>query len=256
MIALVTGASSGIGRDIAIELAKRKYDIIAVARNEKALNDLKSDVEKEYNINVDVSPMDLVDRDGCVQLHKEVKEKYGCVDVLVNDAGFGACGDFTETDLDKELGMIDTNIVALHILTKLFLKDMVEENKGHIMNVASIAGFMPGPLMATYYSTKAYVVRLTQSIRQELFMKHSKVKICALCPGPVNTNFNKVADVKFNLVEANSKQVARYAVRKMFANKILIFPSLTMWLGRLLFKIMPDQISAFFCYFAQKRKII
>ena len=143
MIALVTGASSGIGRDIAIELAKRKYDIIAVARNEKALNDLKSDVEKEYNINVDVSPMDLVDRDGCVQLHKEVKEKYGCVDVLVNDAGFGACGDFTETDLDKELGMIDTNIVALHILTKLFLKDMVEENKGHIMNVASIAGFMP-----------------------------------------------------------------------------------------------------------------
>lgn len=256
MIALVTGASSGIGRDIAIELAKRKYDIIAVARNEKALNDLKSDVEKEYNINVDVRPMDLVDRDGCVQLHKEVKEKYGCVDVLVNDAGFGACGDFTETDLDKELGMIDTNIVALHILTKLFLKDMVEENKGNIMNVASIAGFMPGPLMATYYSTKAYVVRLTQSIRQELFMKHSKVKICALCPGPVNTNFNKVADVKFNLVEANSKQVARYAVRKMFSNKILIFPSLTMWLGRMLFKIMPDQLSAFFCYFAQKRKII
>ena len=123
------------------------------------------------------------------------------------------------------------------------------------MNVASIAGFMPGPLMATYYSTKAYVVRITQSIRQELFMKHSKVKISALCPGPVNTNFNKVADVKFNLAEANSRQVAKYAVRKMFANKILIFPSLTMWLGRLLFKIMPDQLSAFFCYFAQKRKI-
>ena len=159
------------------------------------------------------------------------------------------------TDLNKEIGMIDTNIVALHILTKLFLQDMVEVNRGHIMNVASIAGFMPGPLMATYYSTKAYVVRLTQSIRQELFMKHSKVKISALCPGPVNTNFNKDADVKLNLAEANSKQVAKYAVRKMFANKILIFPSLTMWLGRLLFKIMPDQLSAFFCYFAQKRKI-
>ena len=175
--------------------------------------------------------------------------------MLINDAGFGTCGEFTKTDLNKEIGMIDTNIVALHILTKLFLQDMVEVNRGHIMNVASIAGFMPGPLMATYYSTKAYVVRLTQSIRQELFMKHSKVKISALCPGPVNTNFNKVSDVKFNLAEANSKQVARYAVRKMFANKILIFPSLTMWLGRLLFKIMPDQLSAFFCYFAQKRKI-
>ena len=158
-------------------------------------------------------------------------------------------------DLQKELDLIKINIVAVHILTKLFLQDMVEVNRGHIMNVASIAGFMPGPLMATYYSTKAYVVRLTQSIRQELFMKHSKVKISALCPGPVNTNFNKVADVKFNLAEANSKQVAKYAVRKMSTNKILIFPSLTMWLGRLLFKIMPDQLSAFFCYFAQKRKI-
>ena len=243
MVALVTGASSGIGRDIAIELAKRKYDIIAIARNEEALIKQKEEVEKTYNVNVEV------------KLHEDVKAKYGAIDVLINDAGFGTCGEFTKTDLNKEIGMIDTNIVALHILTKLFLQDMVEVNRGHIMNVASIAGFMPGPLMATYYSTKAYVVRLTQSIRQELFMKHSKVKISALCPGPVNTNFNKVADVKFNLAEANSKQVAKYAVRKMFANKILIFPSLTMWLGRLLFKIMPDQLSAFFCYFAQKRKI-
>ena len=132
---------------------------------------------------------------------------------------------------------------------------MVEADKGHILNVASIAGFMPGPLMATYYSTKAYVVRLTQSIRQELFMQGSKVKISALCPGPVKTNFSKVADVKFNLLEADSKHVAKYAVKKMFRNKILIFPSFTMWLGRILFKIIPDQLSAFFCYFAQKRKI-
>ena len=255
MVALVTGASSGIGRDIAIELAKRKYDIIAIARNEEALIKLKEEVEKTYNVNVEVRAMDLTDREGCIKLHEDVKAKYGAIDVLINDAGFGTCGEFTKTDLNKEIGMIDTNIVALHILTKLFLQDMVEVNRGYIMNVASIAGFMPGPLMATYYSTKAYVVRLTQSIRQELFMKHSKVKISALCPGPVNTNFNKVADVKFNLAEANSKQVAKYAVRKMFANKILIFPSLTMWLGRLLFKVMPDQLSAFFCYFAQKRKI-
>ena len=215
MVALVTGASSGIGRDIAIELAKRKYDIIAIARNEEALIKLKEEVEKTYNVNVEVKAMDLTDRNGCIKLHEDVKVKYGAIDVLINDAGFGTCGEFTKTDLNKEIGMIDTNIVALHILTKLFLQDMVEVNRGHIMNVASIAGFMPGPLMATYYSTKAYVVRLTQSIRQELFMKHSKVKISALCPGPVNTNFNKVADVKFNLAEANSKQVAKYAVRKI-----------------------------------------
>ena len=255
MVALVTGASSGIGRDIAIELAKRKYDIIAVARNKEALVMVKGKIEKEYNVNVEIIALDLTDREGCIKLHQDVKEKYGTIDVLINDAGFGTCGEFTKTDLNKEIGMIDTNVVALHILTKLFLQDMVEVDKGYIMNVASIAGFMPGPLMATYYSTKAYVVRLTQSIRQELFMKHSKVKISALCPGPVNTNFNKVADVKFNLAEASSAKVAKHAVRKMFANKILIFPSVTMWFGRILFKILPDQVSAFFCYFAQRRKI-
>lgn len=255
MIALVTGASSGIGRDIARELAKRKYDIIAVARNEDALKDLKKELEGMYQIKVDVRAMDLIDRDGCRKLHEDVKAKYGVIDILVNDAGFGTCGKFTDTDLEKELGMIDTNIVALHILTKMFLKDMVEADKGHILNVASIAGFMPGPLMATYYSTKAYVVRLTQSIRHELFRQKSKVKISALCPGPVATNFNKVADVKFNIAEADSKQVARYAVKKMMKGRTLIFPNFFIWLGRVFSKILPDQVSAFFCYYAQKRKI-
>ena len=255
MVALVTGASSGIGRDIAIELAKRKYDIIAIARNEEALIKLKEEVEKNYNVNVEVKAMDLTDREGCIKLHEDVKAKYGAIDVLINDAGFGTCGEFTKTDLNKEIGMIDTNIVALHILTKLFLQDMVKENKGHILNVASIAGFMPGPLMATYYSTKSYVVRLTQSIRHELYKQHSKVKISALCPGPVKTNFNKVADVKFNIAEADSQQVAKYAVNKMFKNRTLIFPNFFIWLGRVFAKILPDQVAAFFCYYAQKRKI-
>ncbi len=255
MIALVTGASSGIGRDIARELAKRKYNIIAVARGKEALENLKKELEEEYKVNVDVRAMDLIDREGCKKLHNEVKERYGTIDILVNDAGFGTCGKFTETDLDKELGMIDTNIVALHILTKLFLKDMVKADKGHVLNVASIAGFMPGPLMATYYSTKSYVVRLTQSIRHELFKQKSKVKISALCPGPVATNFNKVADVKFNLAEADSEYVAKYAVRLMFRNRTLIFPNFFIWLGRVFAKLLPDQISAFFCYYAQRRKI-
>ena len=177
MIALVTGASSGIGRDIARELAKRGYTIIGVARNKELLDNVKHELEKDYKIDVEVISMDLIDRDACRKLHEYVKNKYGTIDILVNNAGFGACGYFTETNLEKELGMIDTNIVALHILTKLFLQDMVEENKGKILNVASIAGFMPGPLMATYYSSKAYVVRLTQSISHELFRKKSKVKI-------------------------------------------------------------------------------
>ena len=255
MIALVTGASSGIGRDIARELAKRKYDIIVVARNEEELKKLKKELEEIYQIKVDIRAMDLIERDGCRKLHEDVKAKYGVIDILVNDAGFGTCGKFTDTDLEKELGIIDTNIVALHILTKLFLKDMVSVNKGYILNVASIAGFMPGPLMATYYSTKAYVVRLTQSIRHELFKQKSKVKISALCPGPVKTNFNKVADVKFNIAEADSKQVACYAIKKMMQGRTLIFPSFFIWLGLIFSKILPDQVSAFFCYYAQKRKI-
>lgn len=255
MVALVTGASSGIGRDIARELAKRKYDIIAVARNEDGLKEIKKELEETYKINVDIRAIDLIDRAGCKKLYEDIKTKYGTIDILVNNAGFGTCGNFTETNLEKELGMIDTNIVAVHILTKLFLQDMVKEDKGHILNVASIAGFMPGPLMATYYSTKSYVVRLTQSIRHELYKQNSKVKISALCPGPVATNFNKVADVKFNIAEADSKQVAKYAVDKMFKNRTLIFPNFFIWLGRVFAKILPDQISAFFCYYAQKRKI-
>ncbi len=254
MIALVTGASSGIGKDIARELAKRKYDIIAVARNEEALKEVKNELENEYQVKVCVKAINLINRDECIKLHDDVKEKYGTIDILVNDAGFGECGKFTETDLEKEIAMIDTNIVALHILTKLFLKDMVEKNNGHILNVASIAGFMPGPLMTTYYSTKSYVVRFTQSIRQELFMQGSKVKISALCPGPVKTNFNKVANVKFNLIEADSKFVAKYAVVKMLRNRTLIFPSFIIWITRLLAKILPDQILAFCCYFVQSRK--
>ena len=184
-----------------------------------------------------------------------IKEKYGTIDVLVNNAGFGTCGQFVETELEKELKMIDTNICAVHILTKLFLIDMVKENKGYIMNVASIAGFMPGPLMATYYSSKAYVVRLTQSIKYELKKMNSNVKISALCPGPVKTNFSKVANVKFSLKEADSKQVARYGVNKMFKNRTLIFPSFTIWLARVGVKIAPDGLVSSFCYRAQKRKI-
>ena len=253
MKALITGASSGIGRDIATELAKRGYDLILVARNIEKLNQVKENILTNCNnINIKIIQMDVSTPENCKNLYNQVNDD---IDILINNAGFGVFGDFTKTDIDKEIQLINTNITAVHILTKLFLQDMEKKNKGHILNVASIAGFMPGPLMATYYSSKAYVVRLSEAIREELRRKNSNVKLSILCPGPVNTNFNKVSDVKFNLAEANSKQVARYAVRKMFANKILIFTSLTMLLGRLLFKIMPDQLSAFFCYFAQKRKI-
>lgn len=255
MISLITGATSGIGRDIAKELAKRKYDLIIVARHEEDLKNVKAELEAEYKIKVYYYAVDLIDRKACMKLYEDVNKEHGLIDVLVNNAGFGTCGEFTKTDLDKEIRMVDTNIIALHILTKLFLQDMVKEDKGHIMNVSSIAGFMPGPLMATYYSTKAYVVRLTQSIQKELKMKKSKVRLSVLCPGPVKTNFQKVADVKFNMPETKSSDVARVAVRKMLKGKKIIFTQFHISFTRILAKILPDSFMSFCCYFVQKRKV-
>jgi len=255
MVALITGASSGIGRDLARELAKMNYNLIIVARSNNKLSDLKKELESKNKINVDVQCFDLSDKSNCVKLHDVVAKEYGTIDILINNAGFGTCGKFTETDLDKEISMINTNITAYHILTKLFLQDMVKENKGYILNVASIAGFMPGPLMATYYSTKAYIVRLTQSIRTELGMQKSKVRIAALCPGPVDTNFNRIADVKFSISGQTSEYVAKYTAKKMQKKRTLIFPSLGIFMYRHLCKIMPDQLASYINYFMQKRKI-
>lgn len=207
MKALITGASSGIGRDIAKELSKRGYDLVLVARDLEKLNKVKSEIK---NTNIEIVGLDISTVENCKELYKNYKD----IDILVNNAGFGDCGYFISTNLEKEVQMINTNIVAYHVLTKLYLKNMQEKNKGKILNVASIAGFMPGPLMATYYSTKAYVVRLSESIREELRKEKSKVQISILCPGPVDTNFNKVANVEFALKGLSSQYVAKYAIQK------------------------------------------
>lgn len=159
MRALVTGASSGIGRDMARTLSNMGYDIIAVARDKEALSKLK----EELPTHIEIITLDLTSQKACKELYEQVKHIK--IDVVINNAGFGDFGEFIHTDLEKELNMIDVNIKAMHILTKLFLQDMVKKDEGHILNVASIAGFMPGPLMATYYSTKAYIVRLTRKYR-------------------------------------------------------------------------------------------
>lgn len=247
MKALITGASSGIGRDIAINLSKKGYDLILVARDLEKLNEVKS----KLHTNVEVVSMDVSNAENCKELH----EKYQNIDILVNNAGFGDCGYFTKTSLDKELKMIDTNIVAYHVLTKLYLQDMKQKNSGKILNVASIAGFMPGPLMATYYSTKAYVVRLSEAIREELKKENSNVQISILCPGPVNTNFNKVADVQFALKGLSSEYVAKYAVDKLYKGKFYIVPGWKIKLARFGAKIAPNNLVAKICYNMQRRKI-
>ncbi|MGN1298221.1 MAG: SDR family NAD(P)-dependent oxidoreductase [Clostridia bacterium] len=250
MRALITGASSGIGRDMARTLSKKGYDLVLVARDEEKLNQVKKELEQN-GVNIEIIVMDLSIEENCKELHKRVKN----VDILINNAGFGDCGNFTKTNLEKEINMIKTNITAYHILTKLYLIDMKESDSGKILNVASIAGFMPGALMATYYATKAYIVRLSEGIREELKKERSKIQISILCPGPVNTNFNNVANVKFHMREANSQKVAEYAIKKMEQGKFYIVPGLDVKLARFGAKITPTPLISKITYMVQKRKL-
>lgn len=246
MRALITGASSGIGKDLARILADKGYELILVARDEEKLKELKEELK---NTEVKIISMDLSITENCQKLYSENKN----IDLLINNAGFGDCGYFSQTSLEKELKMIDTNIVAYHILMKLYLIEMKKANKGHILNVASIAGFMPGPLMSTYYATKGYIVRISEGIREELKKEKSNVKISVLCPGPVSTNFNKVANVKFSIREANSHKVAKYAIEHL--NKFYIVPGIDIKFAKFGAHLMPTSLISKITYMVQKRKL-
>ena len=213
MKALITGASSGIGKNMAYVLANKGIDLILVARNKEEMLKIKENVK----VNVLVIELNLLKEKNIFKLYEMCKDEN--IDILINNAGFGLFGIFTEADLTRELEMIDLNIKAYHILTKLFLKDFVEKDKGYILNVASSAGFMAGPRLSTYYATKNYVLKLTMAINEELRQSGSNVVVSALCPGPVNTNFNKVAMGEFSIKEASPKYVAEYAIDKMFKKK-------------------------------------
>ena len=249
MKALITGASSGMGRDMANYLASFGYDLIVVSRDKKKLDELFNDL----NVDVKKIEMDLSITDNCIKLHKMLKNEN--IDILINNAGFGDAGNFSETSLDKELNMIDLNIKAYHILTKLFLQDFIKRDYGRILNVASMAGFMPGPYMATYYATKNYIVSLSLAIYEELKRDKSNVKISIFCPGPVNTNFNNVANGEFSIKEASPKYVAEYAINKMFKKKKIIVPTLRIKLGIFLLRLIPYRLQLIYCYHIQGKKL-
>lgn len=248
MKALITGASSGIGKDMARILSHKGYELILVARSEEKLDALK----KRLKTKTEIIPLDLSKEEACFELYEKVKKEN--IDVLINNAGFGLFGKFTETSLEEELNMIDLNIKAVHILTKLFLKDFKERNRGSILNVASSAAFSPGPLLATYYATKAYVLRLTEAIYEELRRENSEVYIGALCPGPVDTGFNERANVKFSLKGLNSFDVAAYAIVEMEKKKLVIVPGKIMKVTRIAQRLIPDKILLKATYKIQKKK--
>ncbi len=221
---LITGASNGMGADFARQLDKKENELVLVARSKDKLEKLKEELKCKVTIEV----MDLSVKENVYNLYSKYKDK---IDFLINNAGFGAHGLFYKTDLDNELNMIDLNVITYHILTKLFLKDFVKKDSGHILNVASSAAFEPGPLMATYYATKSYVYNLSMAIYEELRREKSNVKIHILCPGPVDTGFNERANVKFGVKSLKSSDVVKYTLKCVNKNKVLIIPGTTMKLG-------------------------
>ena len=248
MKALITGASSGIGRDMAIYLASMDYELILVGRDKKKLEELQNSLSVPSKVIV----ADLSDTTKVKEVY--VMTKNDDIDILINNAGFGIFGKFYETDVNREIEMINTNVLAVHLLTKLFLRDMQKKNSGYILNVASSAAFGPGPLMATYYATKAYVNNLTEAINEELRRENSNVFVCSLCPGPVDTNFNNVAGVKFSVKPLTSMEVAHYAIDSMFKKKIVIVPGFGMKLALFVRRFASRKLMRKITYNIQKSK--
>ena len=229
---------------MACELSRRGYDLIVTARNKKDLDSLK----EELKTNVKIIIADLSKEDEVYSLYKQVENEN--IDVFINNAGFGVCGEFWNTNLEKEINMIKVNDVAMHLLFKLILKDMISSSKKsltkkkekYILNVASLSGFMPGPKMSAYYASKAYMLNLTQGVYQDL--KEAGVEnihISVLCPGPIYTNFCDRAGVEFKTKYLSSKYTAEYAINKLFDKRLIIVPGLINKCGHVLGKILPSK---------------
>ena len=245
---LITGASSGIGRDIAKVFDSYGCELILNARREDRLRELADSLRGNPRIIIG----DISGSDGAKELYELTKDEN--IDILINNAGFGVWGDFTKTSTDREVEMIRLNVETMHVLFKLFLKDFKQRNSGKILNVASMAGFAPGPYMAAYYASKAYVLRLTQSAAYELKESGSAVTVSALCPGPVDTEFNKVAGVHFATPSLSSKYVARYAVTQLVKGKTVIIPGMSMKLMAAVSKLTPSPLAAAVTAQVQKNK--
>lgn len=248
MKVLITGASSGIGRDMARYLSKKGHDLILTARNVQGLERLK----KELKTHVEIIYSDLSTENAPFELYKKCRNKN--IDFLINNAGYGMFGEFDKINLTDELKMLNVNIRSVHILTKLFLKDFKRSNKGIILNVASSAGFMTGPLMSSYYASKNYVVRLSLAIHEELRRQGSRVRISVFCSGPVNTDFNDRAGVKFSVAPISSEYAAKYAIDKTLEGKTVIIPTKMMKLGVVASRLIPVKALGTIAYNLQHRK--
>lgn len=246
MKALITGASEGIGKEMALILAEKGYHIITVARNKEKMEQNFKHIKEKTIISLDLSL-----KENCFLLYEQLKNED--IEILINNAGYGIFGEFQNTDLENELNMIDLNIKSLHILMKLFLNDFLKKDRGYILNIASIGSFFASPLLSSYYGTKAYVLNLSLGVLEEIKRKKSNVYIGAFCPATINTNFHKIAGANGKIKGISSKKASEYAIKKMFQGKNIIIPSyakiLPFFIG-----IIPRKLISKIAYKIQRKK--
>ncbi|MCB1159471.1 MAG: SDR family oxidoreductase [Leptospiraceae bacterium] len=237
-VALITGASVGIGYELALLFARDKHDLILVARREDKLKELAEKLIKQYGIQVFTIASDLSRPSSPSEIYAEVKKQGIFVEYLINNAGFGTNGEFHQIDIRKELSLIQVNISSLIELSHLFLQDMIAQNKGAILNVASTAAFQPGPYMANYYASKAYVLHFTEAIAEEL--KKYNISISALCPGPTKTEFFDAAGMQaLKLPLMSAEVVALKGYKALKGNSVISIPGLINKLGVLSVRFSP-----------------
>ena len=225
--ALITGASSGIGLEFARLFARHGHNLVLVARDQARLNEIARELETKDKIAVKIIAKDLSNQSAPAEIHQQLCSESVTIDVLVNCAGFGTSGLFSDTDLASQLNMIQVNVAAVTHLTHLFLKDMLSRGEGKILNVASTAAFQPGPLMAVYYATKAYVLSFSEAIAEEV--RKSGITVTALCPGPTRTAFQVKAKMErtraFTMLNPlPAETVAKLGFEGLMAHKRLVIP--------------------------------
>ncbi len=238
-VALITGASSGIGKELANIHAENGGDLVIVARSKEALNSLKAELEQKYSILVTVIVKDLTLPESTTELYNEIKATGITVDYLVNNAGFGGIGNFHEREAGVDINMINLNITALTALTRLYLPDFVARNSGKVLNVSSTASFMPGPRQAVYYASKAYVTSFSNAIAEELH--DTAVTVTALMPGATETKFGEVSGMNNTILfnrTASARKVAENGYKGMIKGKLGVVTGIPL-LMRIMIGIIP-----------------
>lgn len=246
MKCVITGATSGIGKEFARILSNKGYELILIGRNKNKLREIKK-LGKTLCI-------DLSKEKDVIKLTKKLKKEK--IDMVINNAGIGVYGLFKDSKLEEELEMINTNIIALHILTKFFYQKFLEQNSGILLNVSSTAAYTVGPFMSSYYATKSYVYKLTKAIIEENEKLKNNVRISILLPGPTYTNFNNKLGINFSSKAMTSTEVVEYTLRQLQKNRQIIVPGLKNRVLKVLVSLLPEILTTKINYKIQSSKVI